>query len=145
MEKVAPSVRFRSELEEALTSVGEEQDPIETVGRLGGRLILQRALEDEVTELLGRTRYERARETVSHRHGYELRTVKTTTGPVRLERPRVRNAAALGFASNILGKGVTRTHALESLVISTGTRACGRSRRPPSASHDGHGRARRTL
>lgn len=35
-----------------------------------------------------------------------------------LERPRVRDASRLGFESRILGKGVARTHALESLVIS---------------------------
>ena len=35
-------------------------DPIERIGRLGARLILQQALEDEVTEFLGRVRYERA-------------------------------------------------------------------------------------
>jgi len=34
MEKVAPSDRFRSELDEVLAGVGDEQDPIETVGRL---------------------------------------------------------------------------------------------------------------
>jgi transposase-like protein len=118
MEKVAPSERFRSELDEALAGVAGELDPIETIGRLGARLILQQALEDEVTEFLGRGRYERAEETVSHRNGYEPKTVRTTSGPVRLERPRVRNAAKLGFESRVLGKGVARTHALESLVIS---------------------------
>lgn len=118
MEKVAPSERFRRELDEALAGVAGEQDPIETVGRLGARLILQQALEDEVTEFLGRQRYERAPETVSHRNGYEPRTVKTTAGPMRLERPRVRDASRLGFESRVLGKGVARTHALESLVIS---------------------------
>lgn len=71
MEKVAPSERFRSELDEVLAGVAGEQDPIEMVGRLGARLILQQALEDEVTEFLGRRRYERAQETVSHRNGYE--------------------------------------------------------------------------
>src|SRR5665213_3464363 len=64
MEKVAPSERFRRELDEVLAGVGEEQDPIETVGRLGARLILQQALEDEVSEFLGRSRYERAEDTV---------------------------------------------------------------------------------
>ncbi len=118
MEKVAPSERFRSELDEVLAGVGGEEDPIETVGRLGARLILQQALEDEVSEFLGRRRYERAGETVSHRNGYESKTVKTTSGAMRLERPRVRNASKLGFESRILGKGVARTHALESLVIS---------------------------
>jgi len=119
MEKVAPSERFRCELDEVLAGVAGEDDPIEVVGRLGARLILQQALEDEVTEFLGRRRYERAGETVSHRNGHESRTVKTTSGSMSLERPRVRNASKLGFESRVLGKGVTRTHALESLVISS--------------------------
>jgi putative transposase len=111
MEKVAPSERFRRELDEVLAGVGGEEDPIETVGRLGARLILQQALEDEVTEFLGCRRYERAGETVSHRNGHEPRTVKTTSGAMRLERPRIRDAGRLGFESRILGKGVARTHA----------------------------------
>jgi putative transposase len=119
MEKVAPSERFRAELDEVLAGVAGEHDPIETVGRLGARLILQQALEDEVSEFLGRARYERAEETVSYRNGYEPRTVKTTAGPMGLERPRVRDASKLGFESRVPGKGVARTHALESLVISS--------------------------
>jgi putative transposase len=115
MARVAPSERFRVELDEALAGVCREQDPVEAIGRLGARLILQQALEDEVTEFLGRARYERTEETVSHRNGYERRKVKTTSGPVELERPRVRDASRLGFESRVLGKGVTRTYALESL------------------------------
>jgi putative transposase len=119
MEKVAPSERFRAELDEVLAGVGEEHDPVEVVGRLGARLILQLALEDEVTDFLGRRRYERAEETVSHRNGHEPKTIKTTSGSMDLERPRVRDASKLGFESRVLGKGVARTHALESLVISS--------------------------
>ncbi len=119
MEKVAPSERFRRELDETLAGVAGEQDPIEVVGRLGARLILQQALEDEVTEFLGRGRYERAGEAVSYRNGHEPKTVKTTSGRMELERPRVRDAGKLGFESRVLGKGVVRTHALESLVISS--------------------------
>ena len=92
---------------------------MEVVGRLGARLILQQALEDEVTEFLGRSRYERTGETVSHRNGHEPKTIKTTSGSMDLERPRVRDASKLGFESRVLGKGVARTHALESLVISS--------------------------
>jgi putative transposase len=117
MARVAPSERFRSQLDEVLAGIGGEQDPVETIGRLGARLILQQALEDQVSEFLGRGRYERVEEPVSHRNGYEPRTVKTTSGSIEVERPRVRNAQALGFESRVLGKGVTRTHALESLVI----------------------------
>ena len=119
MARVAPSERFGSELDEALAGVGQDQDPVETIGRLGARLILQRALEDEVCEFLGRRRYERAEETVSYRNGYEPRTVRTTAGPLDLKRPRVRDASKLGFESRILGRHVTRTWALESLVISS--------------------------
>lgn len=79
------------------------------VGRLGARLILQRALEDEVTEYLGRGRYERTDAPAVHRNGYEPTIVRTTSGPVELERPRLRNASQLDFASRVVGKGVART------------------------------------
>ena len=59
MKKVVPSEWLRHELDEVLAGVGEEQDPVEAVARLGARLILQQALEDEVTEFVGRARYER--------------------------------------------------------------------------------------
>jgi putative transposase len=65
MARITLSERFRIELDEALVGVSQEQDPVETIGRLGARLILQQALEEEVSEFLGRRRYERAEETVS--------------------------------------------------------------------------------
>jgi putative transposase len=119
MARVVPSERLRRELDQVLSGVGEHDDPVEAVARLGARLILQQALEDEVTELVGRGRYARAdgEGAVVYRNGYEARTVTTTSGPVELERPRVRNAQQLGFESQVLGKGVARTHALEALII----------------------------
>ena len=74
MERVSPSVRLRRELEDALAGVGQQLDPIEVIGRL-----------------LGRVRYERCEEVFAHRNGCEPKTVKTTSGPMVLERPRVRN------------------------------------------------------
>jgi transposase-like protein len=119
MASIAPSERLRRELHDLVARLGDEDDPIEAIGRLGARLILQQALEDELAEFLGRERYERRGEPIAHRTGYERVTVKTTAGPLELERPRVRNASALEFASAIVGKGVTRTHALEALVIAS--------------------------
>ena len=58
------------------------------IGRPGARLILQQALEDEVTELLGRGRYVRAEKTVSHRSGYEPKTIKMTSATERSPRLR---------------------------------------------------------
>ena len=117
MASIVPSERLQRELQDLIAGVGEEGDPIEAIGRLGERLILQQALEEELSEFLGRERYERRGEPVAHRNGYERVSVKTTAGPLELERPRVRNASALGFCSEIVGKGVCRTHALEALVV----------------------------
>src|SRR5919198_2186268 len=116
MARVVPSERFRAELDEALAGVGAEHDPVEVIARLGARLILQQALEDEVTEFVGRARYERADGDgeVIYRNGFATpSTVATTSGPTQVERPRVRNATAVGFQSPGGGKGVARTHALE--------------------------------
>lgn len=40
-----------------------------------------------------------------------------TSGPVQVERPRIRDAEQLGFESKLLGKGVARTYAVDPLVI----------------------------
>ncbi len=117
MASIAPSERLRRELDEIIDGARDEVDPIEAIGRLGARLILQQALEEELTDFLGRERYERRGDPVAHRNGYERVTVKTTAGPLVLERPRLRNASRLEFASAIVGKGVARTHALEALVL----------------------------
>jgi transposase-like protein len=78
MASIAPSERLRRELEDVIGGAGEELDPIEAIGRLGARLILQQALEEELTDFLGRGRYERRGDPVTHRNGYEAVTVKTT-------------------------------------------------------------------
>jgi putative transposase len=80
MAKIVPSERLRRELDAVLAGVGEHDDPVEAVARVGARLIMQQALEDEVTEFLGRERYARANGAATYRNGYEPRTVKTTSG-----------------------------------------------------------------
>jgi putative transposase len=89
---------------------------------LSVRLVMQAALEAEISEFLGRDRYARGdRERAGYRNGHAELTVKTTAGPVVLERPELRGTAQ-PFTSRLLGKGVSRTNALEALVIS-GVRA----------------------
>jgi putative transposase len=119
MAKIVPSERLRRELDEVVAGVADHDDPVEAIARVGARLIMQQALEDEVTEFLGRERYQRADGDggAVYRNGYEPRTVKTTSGSMELERPRIRSVSGLEFESQVLGKGVARTHALEALVI----------------------------
>ncbi len=82
--RVPASERLRRELDEKLTGIESSEDPIEEVARLGARLIIQRAMEDEVTRFLGRGRYERSGEPVAYRNGYEPVTVKASSGAIEL-------------------------------------------------------------
>ncbi len=71
-----------------------------------------------MTEFLGRERYARGqRARAGMCNGSGDTTVKTTAGAVDLKRPKVRGTLER-FSSRLLGKHVTRTNALESLVIS---------------------------
>lgn len=122
--RVSPTERIRADIDDLFDpeSHGDLGDTLEDVARLGARLLLQSALEAEVTEFLGRNRYERrqvAKEArPGSRNGYSDLTIKTTAGPVTLQRPKVRGTTQ-AFASRLLGAGVTRTNALESLVIAS--------------------------
>jgi transposase-like protein len=92
------------------------------VARLGAQLLMQAALEAEITEFLGRDRYQRAAACqdarAGSRNGYREVTVKTTAGPVHLARPKLRGATE-AFASRLFGSHVTKTNALETLVIAS--------------------------
>jgi putative transposase len=115
--RVSPTDRIRADIDALFTQDRDLAEVLEDVARLGARLILQTALEAEVTEFLGRDRYARGdRARPGHRNGYASTTVKTTAGPVELARPKLRGTDT-AFASRLLGKHVTKTHALESLVI----------------------------
>jgi transposase-like protein len=93
---------------------------LEDVARLSVRLVMQTAVEAEVDEFLGRARYERRDDDdrPGSRNGWQPpATVKTTMSPVELQRPTLRGTDE-AFCSRLFGAGVTRTNALESLVIS---------------------------
>ena len=98
----------------------ELSEIIEEVARLGARLIIQTAVEAEVDVFLGRARYQRAAECpdarAGSRNGYCESTIKTTAGPVTVARPKLRGTTE-AFASALFGKGVTKSNALETLVI----------------------------
>src|SRR3954468_24851396 len=118
--RVTPSERLRAEVDEVFAGGADLASAIEQVARIGARLLLQTALEAEATAFLGRERYARAETSPQaregSRNGYGETTIKTTSGPVTLSRPKLRGTTE-AFASRLLGTGVTKTHALESLVI----------------------------
>ncbi len=115
--RVSAITRVRAQIDELFASGRDLAEVLEEACRLGVRLLMQTALEAEVTEFLGRARYQRSDPArAGSRNGYSPLTVKTTAGPVTLERPKLRGTSE-SFASRLLGNAVTRTNALESLVI----------------------------
>ena len=116
--RLSSAERIRAEIDELFASQQDLGQVLEEVARLSVRLVMQAALEAEVSEFLGRERYARGdRERAGYRNGHAELTVKTTAGPVVLERPKLRGTDQ-PFASRLLGKGVSRTNALEALVLS---------------------------
>jgi putative transposase len=118
--RVSPVERIRAEIHQLFSSDHDLASILEDVARLSVRLVLQTALEAEVEEFLGRARYERRGDTdrPGSRNGHQPpMMVKATMGAVQLQRPKLRGTDQ-AFCSRLFGAGVTRTNALESLVIS---------------------------
>jgi transposase-like protein len=118
--RVSPADRIRGEIDALFDGSRELSEIIEDVARLGARLIIQTAVEAEVDGFLGRARYQRAATVpdarAGSRNGYCDSTIKTTAGPVTVARPKLRGTTE-AFASQLFGKSVTKSHALEALVI----------------------------
>ncbi|MGN9847553.1 IS256 family transposase [Nonomuraea sp. H19] len=129
--RVSPTQAIRAEIDALFAADRDLVEVIEDVARLGARLIIQTAVEAEVDAFLGRARYQRAATVTAeesneedravrpgYRNGHCPTTVKTTSGPITIARPKLRGTTDK-FASRLFGTGVTRTHALETLVIAS--------------------------
>jgi hypothetical protein len=120
--RVSPTDRIRHHIDELFAADRSLPEILEEVARLGAQLLMQAALEAEVTEFLGRDRYQRAAACEDarpgSRNGYREVTVKSTAGPVTLARPKLRGTGE-AFASRLFGSHVTKTNALETLVVAS--------------------------
>jgi putative transposase len=125
---VAPSAEIEAQVDELL-AVGVGENPRESLSelaKLGARLIIQRAVEDEFDAWLGRARYERRPEyqrglrnyESGLRNGFRPRTVQTAEGELEIDIPQVREAAQT-FASRLFPRTpkLLRTEPLKALVI----------------------------
>ena len=59
-DRVSPTDRIRGHIDELFAEDRALPEILEEVARLGAQLLMQAALEAEVTEFLGRDRYRRA-------------------------------------------------------------------------------------
>jgi putative transposase len=118
--RVSPTETIRAEIHAAFADGGDLIGAIEQVARLSVRLTFQSVIEEIVLHELGRDRYERRDEDSSRglRNGYQPpRIMKTTLGQIELRRPKLRHAHS-ALCDQLFGSGVTRSNALETLVIS---------------------------
>jgi hypothetical protein len=117
---VLPSAEIEARID-ALLAVGVDENPRESLSelaKLGARLIIQRAGEDEFDAWLGRARYERRPEAPpGSRNGFRPRRVQTGEGELAVEMPQVREAAE-PFVSKLFPRGtkLLRTEPLKAMV-----------------------------
>jgi putative transposase len=111
--RIPPSVEFEKEF---MTSALEGNHPISCLVRQGARLMLQKALEEEVTEFLGRGHYKRRQDSglTGYRNGYETVKLNLGEGQIELKQPQIRETQER-FQSEILN-GTRRSDVLERLI-----------------------------
>src|SRR2546429_3124128 len=127
---VPPSAEIQAEIDKLLGKglVDDPQKMLGELARLGARLIIQRAVEDEFDSWLGRARYERRPERQRGlrnydsglRNGFRPRHLQTGEGELRIEIPQAREVA-MPFVSKLFPKWhckrLLRTDPLKALVI----------------------------
>ncbi len=119
MEKrVAPSTLLEEAIGALLESGTPAGEKLAEVGRLGARLVLQRAIDEEVTAFLQRARYERSPQARGSRNGVRPRRIQTAEGEVELAIPQLRDCAER-FVPKIIPdtRVAIRTRPLEALII----------------------------
>jgi putative transposase len=126
--RTVPPAEIQAEIDKLLAKgmVDDPQKLLGELGRLGARLIIQRAVEDEFDAWLGGARYERRPESERGlqnygsglRNGFRPRTLQTAEGELEIEIPQVRQAAET-FASKLFPRTpkLLRTEPLKALVI----------------------------
>jgi putative transposase len=125
---VPPSAEIEAQIDQLL-AVGVGENPRESLSelaRLGARLIIQRAVEDEFDAWLGRARYERRPDhqrglrnyESGLRNGFRARKLQTAEGELEVQIPQVREAAE-PFVSKLFPRGtkLLRTEPLKAMVI----------------------------
>ncbi len=122
MKRIPPSERIREEVEqffrEGITGNSEESITGMLL-RLGAQRLVQEALEQEVTDFLGRGHYEHhGQETTfrGHRNGYEPGKMPTAEGAIPVYIPQTRRTPE-PFHSTLLPFLHQNTEALNRLVL----------------------------
>ena len=104
-------------METEFLTLSSQRAPLSEAVRLAAQLMLQKAVELEVSDFLGRGHYERKGEENlrGYRNGYEDKQVQTGEGPLHLKMPQVRKTVE-AFDSEWLKSLVRRSNKLAALI-----------------------------
>ena len=117
MERLSAPARRREELRALMSGDLGTAAGRGDLARLALRLIVEEALEGEVSDVLGRERYERGEgEKAGYRNGYRPGKMKTAEGAVDYSAPQVRDTPE-PFVSSVRAALSGRTRELERLAV----------------------------
>lgn len=91
------------------------ESPLSVMAREGARMMLRVALEEEMTEALGRDLYERTEGSIGRRNGCKQRTVKLSCGDITIPMPKARGLES-PLRSRVLPPYRTRMEELEDVI-----------------------------
>ena len=115
MNRIPPSKRMEQAF---FQSIFEGKNILSGMVQAGAQLMLQRALEEEVTVFLGRGHYKRGiRLQKGYRNGYEPAAISSGEGKIQIELPQTRETE-FPFQSVILDLWQRRSENLEKLIPS---------------------------
>jgi len=116
--RVAPSEVLEAKIAELLSDGITDSEGLAKIGRLGAQLVLQKGVEEEVTEFLKRVRYQRTEQARGSRNGTRRKRVMTAEGELEIQMPQLRNTAVKLVSRVIPDVGMAiRTRPLEVLII----------------------------
>lgn len=118
MKRIAPSEQIKKNIDRFLAEGFMEEDGFASqLLHLGAQRLIQELLEQEVTDFLGRDRYERrgGKAHTGYRNGYERATIRTAEGKINVFAPQVRQSST-PFNSRLLSFLRGNTDVLERLV-----------------------------
>lgn len=101
-------------IEKYLEDLGQRNSLIELT-KIGARMMLEVALEEEITAALGRDYYERRNGQMGSRSGSKPRRIKIGCGDIDISIPKVRDAKG-PFHSQILPPRVTRMDEITQII-----------------------------
>ena len=125
MARIAPRERIRQQISDLLQRGLDTPEELSSIViRLGTERLLQEMLEQEVTDHLGRERYQRqdpAQPSRGYRNGYEPGRLRTTEGEIGVQVPQVREAPE-PYHSDLMATLRGNSSVLERLAVQMYTR-----------------------